>query len=67
MSYGPDVKEAARRLASFVDRILKAAKAADLPFEQVAQFELVIDTSIAREQGIEVAQELLLRADEVLR
>jgi putative ABC transport system substrate-binding protein len=67
MSYGPDVKEAARRLASFVDRILKGAKAGDLPFEQVAQFELVIDTRIAREQRIEVPQELLLRAEEVIR
>lgn len=67
MSYGPDVKEASRRLASFVDRILKGAKAEDLPFEQVAKFELIIDTRIAREQRIKVPQELLLRADEVLR
>ena len=67
MSYGPDVKEAARRLASFVDRILKGAKPDDLPFEQVAKFELVIDTRVAREQKIEVPQTLLLRADEVIR
>ena len=67
MSYGPYVKEAAHRLASFVDRILKGAKVGDLPFEQVAKFELVIDTRIAREQRIEVPQTLLLRADEVIK
>ena len=61
------LREAARRLASFVDRILKGAKAGELPFEQVAKFELVIDTRVAREQKIEVPRALLLLADEVVR
>ena len=67
MSYGPDVKDAARRLANFVDRILKGAKPGDLPIEQAAKFELVIDTRVAREQKIEVPKTLLLGADEVIR
>ena len=67
MSYGSDPKELMRRGAYFVDRILKGAKPADLPIEQVSKVELVIDLRVAREQGIKVPQELLYRADEVMR
>jgi putative ABC transport system substrate-binding protein len=67
ISYGPDVKEAARRLASFVDRILKGAKPGDLPFEQVAKFELVVNLKTAKALGITIPQSILLQADEVIR
>lgn len=67
MSYGPDLKEAGRKMAGYVDRILKGARPADLPIEQIAKYELVIDLRIAQELGLKVPQDVLLRADEVMR
>jgi putative ABC transport system substrate-binding protein len=67
MSYGPDSRELMRRGAYFVDKILKGAKPSDLPIEQVSKVDLVIDLRVAREMGIKVPQELLYRADEVIR
>lgn len=67
MSYGIDLRESMRRAAAYVDRIVKGAKPAELPIEQVSKFELVVDLRVARELGITVTQDLLLRADEVLR
>jgi putative ABC transport system substrate-binding protein len=67
MSYGPDLKDTLRLAASYVARILKGAKPADLPVEQVSQFELIIDLRLARELKLEVPQSLLLRANEVIR
>jgi putative ABC transport system substrate-binding protein len=67
MSYGPNLKEAMRRMSVYVDKILKGAKPADLPIEQISKYELVIDLRVARELGIKVPQDLLLRADEVIR
>ncbi len=67
MSYGPDLKDTLRLTASYVARILKGAKPADLPVEQVSQFELIIDLRVARELKLEVPQSLLLRANEVIR
>ncbi len=67
MSYGPDPKDLMRRGAYYVDRILKGAKPADLPIEQASKVDLVIDLRVARETGIKVPQELLYRADEVIR
>jgi putative ABC transport system substrate-binding protein len=67
MSYGPDVREGIRRTASYVDKILKGAKPADLPVEQISDFKLVIDLRVARAMGFEVPQALLQRADEIVR
>ena len=67
MSYGVDLKAVFRRAAYYVDRILKGAKPSELPVEQISKFDLVIDLRVAREQGIKVPQELLYRADEVIR
>ena len=67
MSYGSDPSEIMRRGAWYVDKILKGAKPQDLPVEQVSKMELIIDLRVAREIGIKVPQELLYRADEVIR
>ena len=67
MSYTSDVREVARRGANYVDKILKGAKPADLPVDQVSKVELTIDLRVADEIGIKVPQELLFRADEVIR
>jgi putative ABC transport system substrate-binding protein len=67
MSYSPDLEEVMRRGAYYVDKILKGAKPSDLPVEQISKVGLIIDVRVAREQGIKVPQELLYRADEVIR
>ena len=67
MSYGPDWRDVLRRGAYYVDKILKGAKPADLPVEQVSKMDLILDLRVARELGIKVPQELLFRADEVIR
>ncbi len=67
VSYAPSIREAARKMARYVDRILNGTRPADLPIEQLSRYELVIDLRVARAMGIDVPQDLLLRADEVIR
>jgi len=67
MSYGSSTMEMGRQAATYVDKILKGANPAELPVEQSSKYSLVIDLRVARDMGIKVPKELLLRADEVLR
>jgi putative ABC transport system substrate-binding protein len=67
MYYGADIADGYRRVAYYVDRILKGAKPADLPVEQPMKFEFVVNLKAAKQIGLEIPQWTLMKADRVIR
>ena len=67
MSYGPNITDLFRRAADFVDKILKGTKPADIPVEQPMKFEFVINLNAAKQIGVTVEPNVLVRADRVIR
>ena len=67
LTYGANLLEINRYAATYVDKIVKGAKPADLPVEQPTKFELVINLRTAQTLGLAISQSVLSRADEIIR
>ncbi len=67
MAYGPSLSDLARRAATYVDKILKGAKPADLPIEQPTTFDFVINLKTAQTLGLTIPQSVLMQATELIQ